>query len=109
MPRTSLGLDGFWCLGAVKQRARNQIVGLSFDGLCSAGDCFPSDLLSLSVLLETLLQVVLSSYSKKKSSLDSSSLAYHKPNLFILHINSVIYSRFPFGCPVNQYPVTPAP
>lgn len=65
MPRTSLGVDRFWWLGAVKQMTRNQIVGLSFGGLCSAGDCFLSDLLSLYVLLQTLLQVVLSSYSKK--------------------------------------------
>ena len=71
--------EGFWekgCLRATKQMTQSQIVAQA-DDLCSAQDsfpgCFSSVLLflqrfpdsSLSFLLETFLQALLSCYSKK--------------------------------------------
>jgi hypothetical protein len=56
------------------------------------------------ILLKTVLQAVLSCYSKTFSG----SPADHKSS-FILNINSVIYFRFPFDNSMNQHHVTPAP
>jgi hypothetical protein len=48
----------------------------------------------------------------KKKNLKTLWIAYllqTKSSVSYLHINSVIYSRFPFGYPTNQHSMTPAP
>ena len=125
----SLGLEGFQkkgCVGTAKtndskssHESKLAAYALfwrwlsSLRSLCSA--FLPSDLLTLEisgqlflfVLLKTVLQAVLSCYSKTFSGWHISCRSLAQSLIF--QINPIIYFRFPFNYPTMQHSRTPVP